>query len=155
MNETAAWLLLGVGGIAVIALGSYATVLWREVKRREALKNDEIRRANDNCLQSLELIATAMLNEQVDPIEGSLRCKVLLEIIEPALVARSSFQVFAEVHQRTSHLHTHSARRELSPRERMREDRERLAVEDELRDSILEAAHAVLDFKQRWPSSLN
>jgi hypothetical protein len=155
MSETAAWLLLGAGVIAVIALGGYAMVLWREVKRREALKKAEVQRANDNCLQSLELIATAMLNEQVDSIEGSLRCKVLLEIIEPALVARSSFQVFAEVHQRTSHLHTHSARRELSPRERMREDRERLVVEDELRDSILQAAHAVLDFKQRWPTSLH
>ncbi|WP_340148191.1 DUF2489 domain-containing protein [Modicisalibacter xianhensis] len=155
MSETAAWLMLGAGVIVFIALSSYATKLWREVKRREALKKDEVRRANDNCLQSLELLATAMLNDQVDPIEGSLRCKVLLEIIDPALIERSGFRIFGEVHQRTSHLHTHSARRELSPRERMREDRERLAVEDELRDSILQAARNVLDFKQRWPSSLN
>ena len=155
MNETVAWLLLGAGVIVIIALGGYAIRLWREVTRRETLKSDEIRRAHDNCLESLELIATAMIHDQVDPIEGSLRCKVMLDIIAPELLERPSFRIFAEVHQRTSHLHTHSARRELTPRERMREDRERLAVEDELRSSILQAAHAVLDFKQRWPSSLH
>lgn len=155
MSEMTAWILFGGAVVVVLALSGYAANLWREVRRREAFRQDEIRRANDQCLESLEMIAQAMLNEQVDPIEGSLRCKVLLDIIDPALVERSSFQVFAEVEQRTAHLHTHSARRELTPRARMQEDVQRLAIEDELRGGILQAAHNVLDFKQRWPASLH
>lgn len=154
MNEITAWLLLGVASIVVAGLVIYALKLWREVKRREAFRRDEIRRANANCLESLEMIAGAMLAEQVDLVEGSLRCKVLLEIIDPALMERAAFQVFVEVHQRTAHLHTHSARGSLTPRERLREDRQRLAVEEALRDRVREAARAVLDFKQCWPASL-
>lgn len=155
MNEMTAWLLLGAAVILVTGMGIYALTLWREVRRREAFRRDEIRRANDNCLDSLGMIASAMQAEQVDLIEGSLRCKVLLEIIDPSLLDRSEFRVFAEVHQRTGHLHTHSARQALTPRERMHEDRQRLTVEEELRGSVLEAAGAVIDFKQRWPASLH
>lgn len=154
MSEVTAWLLLGAAAIVVVGLGSYALTLWREVKRREAFRRDEIRRANDNCLESLGMIASAMLVEQVDLVEGSLRCKVLLEIIDPGLLDRPEFRVFGEVHQRTGHLHTHSARQALTPRERLQEDRQRLAVEDELQGNVREAAGAVLDFKQRWPASL-
>lgn len=155
MSETTGWVLLGIAFIVLAGLGSYAFTLWREVKRREVFRRDEVRRANDNCLESLGLIANAMLCEQIDLTEGSLRCKVLLEIIDPRLIEHSSFQVFAEVHQRTIHLHTHSARQALTPRERLQEDRVRLAVEKELHGSLLEAARAVLDFKLRWPKSLH
>lgn len=155
MSEMTAWLLLGAAVIVVVGLAGYAMTLWREVKRREAFRRDEIRRANDNCLESLGLIAHAMLNDQVDPTEGSLRCKVLLEIIDPRLLDRGDFCVFGEVHQRTVHLHTHAARQALTPRERLKEDRQRLAVEDELRERVMDAARAVLDFKQRWPASLH
>ncbi|MEC9483462.1 MAG: DUF2489 domain-containing protein, partial [Halomonas sp.] len=86
---------------------------------------------------------------------GSLRCKVLLDILDPALLERSDFRVFAEVQRRTGHLHTHSARQALTPRARMQEDRERLSVEAELRDGILKAAREVVIFKQRWPASLH
>lgn len=155
MSETTAWLLLGGAIIIVIGLGGYAWSLWREVGRRDLFRREEVRRANDNCLESLDVIARAMLADQVDLIEGSLRCKVLLEIIDPALLERSSFHIFVDVHQRTAHLHTHSARRALAPRERLREDRQRLVVAAELRQAMLDAAHAVIDFKRRWPASLH
>jgi len=155
MSETTAWLLLGGGLVIVIGLGGYALSLWREVGRRELFRREEVRRANDNCLESLDVIARAMLADQVDLVEGSLRCKVLLEIIDPVLLERSAFHVFVGVHRRTAHLHTHSARRALTPRQRMQEDRQRLAVAGELRQAIRDAARAVIDFKQRWPASLN
>lgn len=155
MTETTAWLLLLVALILIAGLAGYAYSLWREVGRRKRFREEEVQRANRNCLESLDGLARAMLAEQVDLTEGSLRCKVLLEIIDPRLIERNAFQVFAEVHRRTSHLHTHSARAALTPRERLGEDRERLAVEADLRQEVLAAAQAVLDFKQRWPASLH
>ncbi|GAB2799952.1 DUF2489 domain-containing protein [Halomonas shantousis] len=155
MTLTLAWGLLAVAVLIVVGLALYAFRLWKRVHHREALQRDEIRRANENCLESLDVIARAMLADQVDLIEGALRCKVLLEIIEPQLVERSRFHVFAEVHRRAGHLHTHSARQALSPRQRLEEDRERIALEEELRAPLQQAAHAVVDFKKRWPAGLH
>ncbi len=155
MDEMTAWLLLGGAVIVVAGLVGYAGALWREVRRRDLFRREEVRRANENCLESLDAIARAMLAGQVNLTEGSLRCKVLLEIIDTRLLERSSFQVFADVHQRTSHLHTHTSRRELSARARLQEDRERQAVENELHDAVLAAARAVIDFKKRWPAGLH
>ena len=155
MSEMTVWLLLGSAVIVVGGLGGYALSLWREVRRRDLFRREEVRRANDNCLESLDIIARAMLADQMDLTEGSLRCKVLLEIIDPQLLDRPSLHVFAEVHQRTAHLHTHSSRRALTANQRLQEDRQRLAVENELRDNVLDAARAVIDFKQRWPTGLH
>lgn len=155
MNTPLAIGLAALALLIIAGLSGYAWSLWREVKRREAFRAEEVRRAHEQCLEGLDAVARAMLSEQVDITEGALRCKVMLDIIDPRLVERDAFRVFAEVHARTSHLHTHSARQALSPRERFQEDKQRLAVEDELKPSALVAARAVLEFKARWPESLH
>ncbi|GAA0556135.1 DUF2489 domain-containing protein [Halomonas salifodinae] len=155
MSTSLALGLLALALIILAGLSGYAWSLWREVKRRKAFRADELRRAHEQCLEGLDAVARAMLSEQVDITEGALRCKVMLEIIDSRLIEREDFRVFGEVHARTAHLHTHSARQALSPRERFKEDKERLAVEDELKASALAAAKAVLVFKQRWPRSLH
>ncbi|GGX79643.1 hypothetical protein GCM10007160_03750 [Litchfieldella qijiaojingensis] len=155
MSEMTAVILLGIALVIVAGLGAYAWTLWKEVRRREAFKRDEVRRANEMCLESLDAIAKAILQEQVDLTEGALRCKVLLEIIDPALMERQSFQIFGVIQSRTAHLHTHSAREALSPKERMKEDRQRWAIEEEHRQEVLDAARAVLEFKSSWPGSLH
>ncbi|MFC3285392.1 DUF2489 domain-containing protein [Litchfieldella rifensis] len=155
MSEMTAMILLGIALVFLAGLGAYACSLWQEVRRREAFKRDEIRRANEKCLASLDAIARAMLQEQVDLTEGALRCKVLLEIIEPALMERPCFHVFGMMHARTAHLHTHSARKALSRRARMKEDRERLAIEDEYRSDLFDAAKAVRELTSGWPEGLH
>ncbi|WP_163557521.1 DUF2489 domain-containing protein [Halomonas sp. NO4] len=155
MTTTTALILLALALAIIAGLGAYAFTLWREVRRRQAFREDELRRAHENCLENLEMVASALVQEQVEVTEGAWRCKVLLEILDPGLIERPDFRVFGEVYARTSHLHTHSARHALSPRDRMREDRERLAVEDELRQPVLQAAQAVLVFRRHWPDSLH
>lgn len=155
MTTFSALILLGLALAIVAGLGAYAFTLWREVRRREAFREEELRRAHENCLENLELVASALMQQQVDITEGAWRCKTLLEILDPGLIERPEFRVFGEVHSRTRHLHTHSAREALSPKERFREDRERLAVEDEYRGSVLEAAAAVVSFRRGWPGSLH
>ncbi|MCH4565023.1 DUF2489 domain-containing protein [Halomonas sp. EGI 63088] len=155
MTTTTALILLGVGLAIIAGLAAYAFTLRRELRRRRVFREEEERRARDNCLENLEMVASALLQEQVDVTEGAWRCKVLLEILDPRLLERPAFQAFGEVHARTRHLHTHSAREALTPRERFREDNERLAVEDEMREAILEAARAALAFRRDWPGSLH
>lgn len=139
--------ILAVIALAVIAgLGWYAFHLWREVGRRRDFRRDEDRRARQNSLENLELVASALLQHQVDITEASWRCRVLLDIIEPGRGDQPDLRAFAVVHARTQHLHTHSARMALTPSARLEEDKERLAVEAEMRDDVHASARAALAF---------
>lgn len=148
MSTSIAVVLLSVGALLIIGLGIYAFKLHKEVKRREALVEDEKRRAVSNSLENLDYVVGALVQEQVDITEGCWRCKVLLEIIDTRLTERPDFQAFAEVYQRTRHLKTHSARNQLTLKARHQEDKERLAVEDDMRDKVLAAANAVILWRQ-------
>lgn len=153
MSTNTSLVLLGLAMMLVIGMTVYAYTLWREVRRRREYRQEEDRRARENCLDNLEMVASALAQGQVDVTEGAWRCKVLLEILDPQLMERPAFRAFGEVHERTRHLHTHSARGALDARERLEEDRQRLAVEDEMREPVLAAAGAVLEFRRRWPDS--
>ncbi|MCE8015028.1 DUF2489 domain-containing protein [Halomonas sp. MCCC 1A17488] len=155
MTTTTAWILLGLGLAIVAGLAAYAFTLWQEVRRRQVFHEEELRRAHENCLANLEIVASSLLQEQVDVTEGAWRCKLLLDILDPSLIERPGFQAFGEVYARTRHLHTHSARKQLAPRERMREDRERLEVEAEWRQPVLAAAEEILRFRRAWPDGLH
>lgn len=155
MTTTTLMVLAALCLVIIISLAAYAFYLWREVGRRRAFRKDEDRRAIENSLENLEMVASSLIQGQVEITEGAWRCKVLLEIIDPQLAERDSFRAFGEVFERTRHLHTHSARADLTPKARFKEDKERLAVEDEMREPVFEAARAALEFKKRWPESLN
>jgi exopolyphosphatase/pppGpp-phosphohydrolase len=155
MNATFAIILLAVAIAVIIGLCIYAWMLRKEVGRREAYRREEDTRAQQNSLENLDYVASALVQQQVDITEGAWRCKVLLEIIDPSLTEKPQFQAFAELYNRTKHLKTHSARQQLTPRERMQEDKERLIVEDEMRKEVLDAAQAVLEWRAKGPSALH
>lgn len=155
MTTTTVLILAGLGLAIIAGLAAYAYTLRQEVRRREAFREEEERRARENCLENLQMVASALLQGQVEVTEASWRCKVLLEILDPSLMERESFRPFGEVHERTRHMHTHEARKALTPKERFKEDRERMAVEEELREAVLAAAGAVIEFRRNWPESLN
>ncbi|XQU07122.1 DUF2489 domain-containing protein [Halomonas sp. LY9] len=155
MSSTVALVLLVIAIAVVAALGGYAFSLRKEVRRRDAFRLDEEQRAQQNSLENLDYVVSALVQEQVDITEGSWRCKVLLEIVDPSLTERPEFEAFAQVYNRTRHLKTHSARKQLTPRERMQEDKERLAVEEEMRPAVLAAAAEVIKWRSKGPSALH
>lgn len=155
MNSISALVALALALAVIIGLSIYALKLRKEVKRREAFRIDEDLRAQHNSLENLDYVTSALIQEQVDITEGAWRCKVLLEIVDPSLTERPDFQAFADVYNRTRHLKTHSARAKLTPRERMAEDKQRLAVEDEMRPAVLAAAKAVIKWRAQGPSALH
>lgn len=155
MNLTTAVILVVVGIIIIASLAAYAYTLRSEVKRREAFRTEEEQRAQQNSLENLDYIVGALLQEQVNITEASWRCKVLLEIIDPSLAEREEFKAFAALYDRTRHLKTHSERNQLTPRERMREDKERLIVEDEMRGDVMAAAKEVAAWRAKGKKALH
>lgn len=144
--------------LIIVGLSIYAWRLWGEVKRRRAFRAAEIDRANQNCIDSLDALSQAMAERQVDMVEGALRCKVLLDIIDNRLVDREAWRVLGEVQAEAEHLHTHQARRELSPRERHREDRQREEMaqrhEHRLHLAAIELRQFCRDWKGRGESAV-
>ena len=82
MSLTISIILAVIAIIIIAGLAFYALKLRREVKVREARREQELIQARANCLESLEAIARAMQAGQVDMVEGGLRCKVLIEILD-------------------------------------------------------------------------
>lgn len=152
MSLSLAFILVALAIILVLGLSVYAWRLWREVGRREAFRLEEIALANQNCVDSLDAISRAMIERQVDLVEGALRCKVLLDIIDNRLIEREAWQVFLRVQREAASLHTHQARRELSPRERHREDRQRAAIARAHEQSLHHAATELQAFCRNWPA---
>ncbi|WP_176504112.1 DUF2489 domain-containing protein [Cobetia sp. 5-11-6-3] len=150
MSLSTSIILIVIALIIIAGLTAYALKLRREVREREALRAEELTRARANCLESLEAIARAMQAGQVDLVEGGLRCKVLIEILDTSLAEDDVLGAFGTLHGRVSHLHTHSARKALSPRERLAEDKERIAVEEEMAKPLQQAAQCVLESMPVW-----
>ncbi|SES17976.1 Protein of unknown function [Vreelandella subterranea] len=155
MSLTYALLLFFVAVVVIVALAGYAYRLRKEVKRRDAFRVAEDQQAQLKSLENLDWVTAALVQEQVDITEGAWRCKVLLEIIDPSLTEKPEFQAFAEHYELTKHLKTHSARQQLTPRERMEEDRERLAAEEQMRDAVLAAAQSVLTWRKKGGQGLH
>ncbi|WP_251978026.1 DUF2489 domain-containing protein [Salinicola avicenniae] len=146
MSSFLAWILLTLAVLVVAGLALYAWRLWREVDRRKTFRQAEIARANRNCVESLDALSQAMIGRQIDLVEGALRCRVLLDIIDGDLIEREPWQVLAEVHQEAAHLKTHQSRRELTPRQRHREDLEREAIASRHEVRLHEAARELQSF---------
>ena len=136
--------------LIIVGLSIYAWRLWSEVKRRRAFRVAEIDQANQNCVDSLDALSKAMVERQVDMVEGALRCKVLLDIIDNRLAERETWQVLAEVQIEAENLHTHQARRELSPRERHSEDRQREEMAKRHDHRLQLAAVELREFCRDW-----
>lgn len=155
MSLTSALLLLLVAMVVIAGLAVYAYRLRQEVKRRDAFRVAEDQQAQLNSLENLDWVTAALVQEQVDVTEGAWRCKVLLEIIDPSLTERPDFKAFSELYEQTKHLKTHSARQQLTPRERMQEDRERLEAERQMRSEVLAAAQAVIAWRNKGGQGLH
>ncbi|OLO03420.1 MULTISPECIES: DUF2489 domain-containing protein [Salinicola] len=139
--------------VIVVLLAAYAWRLSREVKRRSAFRAAEIARANQNCIDSLSALSDAMVARQVDLVEGALRCRVLLDILDHPSVMPDSRRVFDEVAVEAETLHTHQARRELSPRDRHREDVKREDIAQRHDQALHLAAIELQTFCRNWAAA--
>lgn len=148
--ETAA-ILLAAAIAFLIPLAGYALHLHLEAKRQVGLAAEahekERQQARSNLLENLEVLARAVQDEQVNPTEGCLRIRVLLDLLdEGGHVLREDLVIFDRVHQKANHLATHQARSDLSHEEREQQDQERRALEEQYEAEIKAGAQALRQF---------
>lgn len=147
MSVTTAVLLLVIAFAIIGALVWYALKLQKQVRAREAEKEAVVHQARVKTLENIHLISRALLDEQVDVMEASLRLRALIDIIEPEWFLLDEVKVFAEISGKGSHLATHQARKELPKQERMKQDVERLSLEAEYHEAAYAGARWLLEQK--------
>lgn len=140
--------LLGVLGLVVIVvLSVVAWRLWQKVwkteaeleqKRKEAQEN-EIKRL-DHIHESVNVIASALIDDQVRVAEACIRMAVLLSNLPLSCDSKHRFNPIFEVYNRTQHIPTHSKWNELDKKERRKFEQELFAIEKEFTDQVMEAA---------------
>lgn len=144
MSQTWAVILLC---IAFLIVGVLLSIIWRmsrELRRRRARQAQEKAQAEYQCLSNLNVIGRAMQEGQMDLVEGCLRARVIIDILDAGWWKDDKLTVIAQVSDSTSHLNTHQARSALTARERMHEDRQRMQVVSENETAILQAARQLV-----------
>ena len=144
--ETLQWTLIGIGIIAIAALAYVIQRQWRRLshfRRAQEHTRELQQKRRDSMIESIRILAMTLEQEQVEPSEGCIRIKGLLDHVAPELLTQKPYHVFQVMYEKTEHMPTHEARRQADPKLIERLDEERFALEAEYADSIQEAAVAI------------
>lgn len=128
--------LLAVGLLIILALAAVAWRLVGQVREQERQRQALLARQQEKTaertafvLDSLRILSTHVLEEDLNLSEATIRCKVLIDALELPQDERRSYQVLDTVYERVRHFDTHQARQALPAAERRRQDEEREAIE--------------------------
>lgn len=136
------WIALIVGILIIAGLAFYAGSLLAQLRKQREVRDNAIKKRNDNLFESIETIALAMQQEQCPLSEGALRLAVLLDHLalpEPKAGERSFDEQYPAIHdmyERIKHMPTHEARKKYPRKEIRHMDAEREGYEVELEDAI-------------------
>lgn len=135
--------LLILAILIILSMAGYAFYLWRQVQKQNALikkkQSDRLLR----LIESVELIARAMKQEQCDLSEGVIRLHYLLGVLgQPKLADFPSMQALFAVVQDMPIL---DERKNLAKNERMKQDFARLRAEADLREKIHQEIDQLLE----------
>lgn len=147
MAQSWLWMLLFAGLLAIAVLSVVAIrLLWqlRRQRRRqrqllaelELAANSQRQRLND----SVQVIAQALLADQVGLAEASIRISVLLDALSVGDAIREEFAAFWQMAERVDHIPTHDDWIRLERSERRRYRSEIDALERQFDSFIRDAA---------------
>jgi len=148
MNEVIIWTGVLVGLVMIAGLCWFILTKSRELK---ALKTQQLQQETQQAEQrkylvdSIKVIATTMLEDQVELSEGCIRIKVLIDHLDASLHEQDAFKIFEQMYRDTEHMPTHQARKNTDKNFIHKLDQQRFALEKTHRDSIRTASAALLE----------
>lgn len=142
---TTALLILGVTAIGVLALIAWR--MWRQVwaKEQQIKAYQEEVKVNaqkrlDHIHESLNVIAAAVLDDQVRIAEAGIRMAVLLDNLPLSCDSKHRFAPVFEIYNRSRHIPTHSRWEALEKKERRAFEKELRGLEQEFEAQLKEIA---------------
>ncbi len=151
------WLYLGILGVIIIfALAYYAGKLLMQVKQQAKQRQENQAKlqaqlyANDVKLyDSVIIIARAMKEEQCDISEGCWRISVLLDSLQTVSALDQKFTAIFDLYKGIKHLSIHEDRKSLPKQQRMKQDIERMKLEAEYSDQIINELDSLLAYARK------
>lgn len=135
--------LLILAILIILSMAGYAFYLWRQVQKQNALIKKKQSERLLRLIESVELIARAMKQEQCDLSEGVIRLHYLLGVLgQPKLADFPSMQALFAVVQDMPIL---DERKNLAKNERMKQDFARLRAEADFREKIHQEIDQLLE----------
>ncbi len=147
MSETVVY------GLIVVGLAVSAAALWfivRLLRQQKAQKDENQRRLEEVAVkaqehraylvESLQVIAQTLMNDEMSVVEGSIRCRMLLDNLDPQLRQHEDFAVFSEVYEKTRHIPRLKEWKALKTKQKLPHMQLMDKVESEHKDAILAAA---------------
>ncbi|WP_369600889.1 DUF2489 domain-containing protein [Hahella sp. SMD15-11] len=146
------WVLIVTGLIACGFLIRYIIKQWRQIHQPPAAPKVEVftpeHKRSPHLLdarESIKVLATCMVTEQIELSEGCIRIKVLLDHLDPDWQADERLKIFATVYGLLEEFPTHSARKAQSKQETFDQDKKRWKIEEEHRSALQAAARVLLE----------
>lgn len=139
MMSTREWLVLG-GLLLIFVLAGYAAWLWYQIWRRRQQQRMQRQERNQRLAGDIRLLAQALCEGQLPPIEGAIRIKVLLDNYSGPRQADLDVSVFEAIYEATAHIPTHQAWKALPLAGRRRYEQHMQTLEQQHRDQLHQAA---------------
>lgn len=135
--------------LTVVAIRLTLKVRAVESERADLLKQRaEKQQAQRNYLiESLNVIATTFLNEELTPSEAVIRSKMLLDGLLLSEQERQPYDSIETVYQLVKNFDTHDARKALPANQRMKQDLQRENIEHEYQAQLKESFQKLRDAK--------
>ncbi|MDH2997502.1 coproporphyrinogen III oxidase [Pasteurellaceae bacterium LFhippo2] len=137
--------------LIVLSMAGYALSLWLKLRKQkqqlEQAKSERFR----NIIDSIDVIARAMLSEQCGFSEGVLRLKPLLDVLGKKL---SVYPAMWELYQVVENMPILDERKNLKRNERMKLDLERESKEVELEEQIKIELKQLIDEMAQFKQTL-
>ncbi|RRJ84048.1 DUF2489 domain-containing protein [Aestuariirhabdus litorea] len=143
MSESATELFVLLGTLVIIGLSIYACYLWRQVYLNTRRIRELQQQQRQQLMEAIQIISLSMERQELNPTEGCIRLKVLLEKLDPELLQSPEYRVIEQIYERSRGFATHQARRALPSQERRHQDEAREALEAELKQEVHNAVLAL------------
>ena len=148
------WIIISVA-LAIIAILTVVAIRLTmkvravETERAELLnQRAEKQKAQRKYLvDSLNIIATTFLNEELTPSEAVIRSKMLLDGLLLSEQEREPYDSIETVFQLVKNFDTHDARKALPANQRMKQDLQRETIEHEYKAQLIESFQKLRDAK--------
>lgn len=134
--------LLGMGCLIIVILAAYAGLLLSRLKRqrmqRRELEEQAVNERKEKIAESIRIISDAMLRDECDISEGSIRLVKLLTAI-PTAEPRdwpTEYPSLYDFYDKIKHMPIMDERKALAKKERRKLDKERLAYAAQAGESI-------------------
>ena len=150
MNMT--FTIIAIAVVIVLGLSGYALYLFLQLRAREAERKlqqeqleKELAERRIKYRESVRVICSALLADQVSLTEASIRISMLVSQLELTELEKPHYQVFFQLTEATSHIPILEEWNKLSKQEKLRYDLEREKLEESFSEFIKDAAQKLLD----------